>query len=136
MRASQSGLLWHMPVNIAGIHPCFSSLSRYVLVSLLIHRLPEKLQPKVRVHFGSSIERVYKLESFGTPRDGLQLSPSNEPSVEEHMFWYRHCQQLEADSNTVSPKPPDVLFECDEATGRHPMEGACHGEVGRTHIVH
>lgn len=108
-RASQPGLLWIVPVNIAGIHFCFSKLAGCMLVSLLIYRLPEKLRPRVRIHYGSSIECQYKIESFGIPRGALQLTATNEPTTTNHIRWYRHRQKAETRA-TPDPEPQDVLF--------------------------
>jgi hypothetical protein len=119
-RASpQPGLLWNMPVNVAGIHFCFSYLTSYILVSLLVYRLPVKLRPKVRVHYGSPMECLYKLESFGIPREALQMSATNEPTIDSHTIWYKHRQQLESQGSAtaespsisiISPGPQDILF--------------------------
>jgi hypothetical protein len=118
-RASQPGLLWNLPVNVAGIHFCFSKLTSYILVSLLVYGLPVKFRPKVRVHYGSSMECVYKLESFGITREALQVSAINEPTIDRHTIWYRDRQRLElkgsatAESPTssiISPGPQDILF--------------------------
>jgi hypothetical protein len=78
-----------------------------------------KFRPKVRVHYGSPMECVYKLESFGIPREALQMSATNEPTIDSHTIWYRHRQHLELQrsatagspaSSIINPGPQDILF--------------------------
>lgn len=121
--ASNSGLLWDLPIFYAGLHGCFSELSSYLLVSVAVLRLPFSLRPRLRVHYGSCTDCIYKLSSFGIPREAL-LTDSDEPRLVEHLEWYRQKQELElatlaksetemqslTSPGTIIPQRTDVLF--------------------------
>mmetsp|Transcript_33426 Transcript_33426/g.80930 ORF Transcript_33426/g.80930 Transcript_33426/m.80930 type:complete len:368 (+) Transcript_33426:264-1367(+) len=120
--ASNSGLLWDLPIIYAGIHCCFNELSSFLLISVAILRLPFTLRPRTRVHYGSCTECLYKLSSFGIPKEAI-LPDSHESSLSDHIEWYRQRQKLElthakrSDSDSESlastgivPRQVDVLF--------------------------
>ncbi|CAJ1954889.1 unnamed protein product [Cylindrotheca closterium] len=121
--ASNSGLLWDLPVFYAGLHCCFNSLAAYILISVAVLRLPFAMRPRMRVHYGSCTDCLYKLSSFGIPKEAI-LNDSNEPDLMDHLQWYRHRQELEltyvsdsdtdmqslASTHTIIPRPGDVLF--------------------------
>ncbi|KAL3937387.1 MAG: hypothetical protein SGBAC_007498 [Bacillariaceae sp.] len=121
--SAQSGLLWDLPIFYAGIHCCFTELSTFLLISVAILRLPFNLRPRVRVHYGSCEDCLYKLSSFGIPKDAI-VTGSNEPVRNEHLEWYRKRQEMElmyvTDSDTetqslasvgaIIPRSVDVLF--------------------------
>jgi hypothetical protein len=125
IHSSNPGVLWKVPLHFAGLHLCLSDLAEFLLLKVAIYRLPLNLRPRVRVHYGSSIECQYKLSSFGIPREALQMPATNEPTtVDVHFAWYRHRQQLELPSHsagvvefsrstpstTIVPGTKDVLF--------------------------
>eukprot|EP00980_Cylindrotheca_fusiformis_P023616 scaffold10675_cov89-Cylindrotheca_fusiformis.AAC.3 len=115
-----SGKLMHLPFRLAGFHACVSSWKTYCLGSMAIYRMPSSAVPKFRIHCGSDMECLYKLASFGIPRDALPLSADlcqldNGP----HLEWYLHRQLLERNRSTavldlghpmIVPGPNDVLF--------------------------
>ncbi|CAJ1954892.1 unnamed protein product [Cylindrotheca closterium] len=121
--ASNSGLLWDLPVFFAGLHCCFNEMSTFLFVSVAVLRLPFALRPRMRVHYGSCTDCLYKLASFGIPKEAI-LNDSNEPNLMDHLQWYRHRQELEltsvsdsdtdmqslASTGTIIPRPLDVLF--------------------------
>jgi hypothetical protein len=121
IHSSNTGVLWKVPLYCAGFHLCLSDLAASLLSNVAIYQLPLKLRPRVRVHYGSSIECQYKLTSFGISREALQMSATNEPTIDFHFAWYRHRQQLElpshsaavvesSTSTTIVPGTKDVLF--------------------------
>jgi hypothetical protein len=121
IQSSNLGVLWKVPLHCAGLHLCLSDLATSLLFSVAIYRLPLKLMPRVRAHYGSSIECQYKLTSFGIPIEALQMSATNEPTTDVHFAWYRRRQQLElpshtaaviesSTSTTIVPGAKDVLF--------------------------
>ncbi|CAJ1954890.1 unnamed protein product [Cylindrotheca closterium] len=121
--ASNSGLLWDLPIFLAGIHCCFSELSTFLFISVAVLRLPSTRRPRMRIHYGSATDCLYKLASFGIPKEAI-LNDSNEPDLMDHLQWYRHRQELEltyvsdsdtdmqslASTHTIIPRPGDVLF--------------------------
>ncbi|CAJ1954891.1 unnamed protein product [Cylindrotheca closterium] len=122
-RESNSGLLWDLPVFLAGIHCCFNNLAAYLLISVAVLRLPFALRPRMRVHYGTCTECLDKLASFGITKEAI-LNDSNEPNLIGHMQWCRHRQELEltyvsesdaesvslASTGSIIPRPLDVLF--------------------------
>ncbi|CAJ1959487.1 unnamed protein product [Cylindrotheca closterium] len=124
-RESNSGLLWDLPFRLVGVHCCFNSLAAYLFISVAILRLPFAIRPRMRVHYGSCADCLYKLASFGIPKEAV-LNESDEPNMIAHMQWYRRRQELEltyvSDSDTdmqllasraggaIVPRPMDVLF--------------------------
>ncbi|KAL3937388.1 MAG: hypothetical protein SGBAC_007499 [Bacillariaceae sp.] len=121
--ASNSGVLWDLPVYFAGVHCCFDHLSSFLLVSVAVLRLPLALRPRVRVHYGSCTDCLYKLSSFGIPKEAV-MTDLNEPVRNDHFEWYRMRQEMElmyvTDSDTetqslasvgaIIPRSVDVLF--------------------------
>jgi len=120
---SNSGLLWNLPIFYAGIHCCFDELSTYLLHRVVILRLPFTLRPRTRVYYGSCTECLYKLSSFGIPKEAI-LPDSHEPSLSHHLEWYRQRQKMEltyatdaeieslssTGTGTIVIRPVDVLF--------------------------
>ena len=123
--SSNSGILWDLPIYLSGLHCCFDDLSYYILISVAILRLPFKLRPRMRVHYGSCSDCLTKLSSFGIPREALLLTNVDEPIVDDHLQWYRQQEEREmtyvtdSDAETLSvastiggivPRAADVLF--------------------------
>jgi len=118
------GAIYDLPVFFAGMHCCLSELSAYILISVAILRLPVNLRPRMRIHYASLTECLYKLSSFGISREAI-LTDTNEPRLDHHSAWYRQRQNMElsyvteSDADTLSvasrvagivPIPEDVLF--------------------------
>lgn len=115
---SNTGSLWKLPLRWASFHGCVSDWQTYCLASVAIYCTPVNLRPKARAHCGSDLECLYKLASFGIPKEALPLSVNFKIDTQVHMEWYRERQRkeqgrsrIETDENSVLvPGPKDVLF--------------------------
>ena len=122
--SANTGIAWELPIFFAGIHCCINSMPFYLLVSIAIFRLPLNLRPRIRVHYGSCSECLYKLSSFGIAREAV-LTDRNEPTLDHHLAWCHKRQELELKHMTehgvdgqsvtskganITPRPADVLF--------------------------
>eukprot|EP00980_Cylindrotheca_fusiformis_P025193 scaffold13259_cov54-Cylindrotheca_fusiformis.AAC.1 len=109
-----------LPLRVSGFHTCVSDWKTYYLLSVIIQRLPSSILPKFRVHCGSDMECLYKLGSFGIPRDALPLSADEfQLDCRHHLEWYQQRQQLERNESLaitdevhqgIVPGPNDVLY--------------------------
>ena len=120
---TNSGVLWDLPIFFSSAHACFNEISAYMLMSVVVFRLPTKLRPRTRVHYGSCTDCLYKLSTFGIPKEAI-LTETDEPRLIDHLEWYRHRQEIEipcvSDSETDSaslpwmekivPRSADVVF--------------------------
>eukprot|EP00980_Cylindrotheca_fusiformis_P014697 scaffold4002_cov85-Cylindrotheca_fusiformis.AAC.3 len=116
-----SGRLLDLPVRLAGFHACDGDWRTYYIGSVAIRRIPPSAVPKFRIHCGSDMECLYKLASFGIPRDSLPLSADRfQLDNRHHWAWYQQRQQLERNQpstvlsssvhQAVVPGQNDVLF--------------------------
>eukprot|EP00980_Cylindrotheca_fusiformis_P014696 scaffold4002_cov85-Cylindrotheca_fusiformis.AAC.2 len=115
-----SGNLMKLPLRWAGVHICIGDWKAYYIGSVAIYCLPHSVLSKFRIHHGSDMECLYKLGSFGIPRDAVPLSAGGfQLENRHHLEWYRHRKELERSQSSsvldavhrvVVPGPNDVLF--------------------------
>eukprot|EP00980_Cylindrotheca_fusiformis_P014695 scaffold4002_cov85-Cylindrotheca_fusiformis.AAC.1 len=115
-----SGNLMKLPLRWAGVHICIGNWKAYCIGSVAIYCLPHSVLPKFRIHHGSDMECLYKLGSFGIPRDAVPLSAGGfQLDNRHHLEWCRHRKELERSQSSsvldavhsvIVPGPNDVLF--------------------------
>jgi hypothetical protein len=94
--AALASMAFVLPLHIAGVHICCNNYGRYSLLSAAIYLFPLEHRARLRVHFGSAVECLYSLASFGIPRQVLPFSPSFEPTIQDHLKW---CDAMEMESD-------------------------------------
>ncbi|CAJ1932709.1 unnamed protein product [Cylindrotheca closterium] len=104
-----------MPFPTSGFHLCFSEKAETLVGKAVFALLPPSLKAKVKFHFGSHMECLYQMSTFGIPEHALPLSiTKNEVNLQHHMAWYNNCFQRETESvisgwGSIVPNENDVL---------------------------
>jgi hypothetical protein len=122
--AQQANLFHSIPVHISGIQFCCDDYAQYILMRTVMKIWSGEVLVKFRTHYGTHMECLYALRSFGIPDGSIPISSTDaEPLLANHMAWYNRRKVLdkERDKETVSkancipfpgitPRPHDILF--------------------------
>mmetsp|Transcript_22570 Transcript_22570/g.62952 ORF Transcript_22570/g.62952 Transcript_22570/m.62952 type:complete len:186 (-) Transcript_22570:4-561(-) len=66
------------------------------LANVMLVALPKEMRLRTKIHFGSHIECLYELRSYGIPTKLLQLDLDGNPDQDKMMAYLQRTQDVEA----------------------------------------
>jgi len=107
-----------VPQHNAAIHICLDDPNQYVLIKAGLAVVNAKFRARVRVHYGSHLECMYLLSTYGIWTQTLPLTATYEVDMHRHLKWIESCFNSSDDRSTLSrtsplgfePNADDVLF--------------------------
>jgi len=117
---SQGGwLICAMPTKTCSLHHCFSDPKVRSIINFSMRFFSNDTRAKCKVHFGTGLECVYALMTYGIPPDILPVNTADgiEIKRKNHVKWLRMRKEQEASSHIedvhtriVVPANIDILF--------------------------
>ena len=82
-----------IPRKKAAVHLCVDDLYQYALVNVIVKLMKGNVRARFRVHFGSQIECLYQLATFGIPPSLLPIDGRGSLDLTEHRKWIQACAE-------------------------------------------
>jgi hypothetical protein len=95
------------------MHQCFDDPKVRTVINFLLRFFSEQDRARVKLHFGSHVEVVYSLMTYGMPTDLLPINLNGELKRKNHLEFLKIRQWLEEHpeaSRIVVPSQMDILF--------------------------
>eukprot|EP00934_Nitzschia_sp_Nitz4_P002635 Nitzschia sp. Nitz4//scaffold95_size97785//45877//47543//NITZ4_004667-RA/size97785-augustus-gene-0.107-mRNA-1//-1//CDS//3329560472//2625//frame0 len=106
-----------LPICFASLHLCCNAWSQYIKASIAIIPLSKENRVRYRFHYGSHVECLYQLVTFGIAQDSLPVNGKGEYSTDSHLRWLAQRREMElklkADGDGTMPAP---FADVDSAT--------------------
>lgn len=114
-----------LPLRFTAVHYCFDDERVRLLFSVAMFVFNKNARIRCRVHFGTDMECIYTLMTFGIPSDKLPVGTSGEKTFdahEEYIRKMRNAHKLEEDGvrRIVLPGKFDVLLGRGKPLQKHP----------------
>lgn len=106
-----SSLRGSLPINFRALHLCVNEVSTYVKACAAICTLSTRNRVRYRLHFGSHVECLYELVTFGIPRNAIPVSSSGEVSTHEHLEWVQRRIDMEMEAAAGADKKCHAIAE-------------------------
>jgi len=98
-----------LPINFGSLHLCVNEISTYVISCAAIRTLSTRHRVRYRLHFGSYMECLYDLVSFGIPRNAIPVDSNGRLHNDEHLIWIERRLELENDTRLRSHRAYSIL---------------------------
>ena len=134
-------LLNILPLRIASLHYCYSDPIIHALIALGTTALGARTRTRVRPHYGTHMEIMYELMTYGILPNVLPLEPSNDRGCDDFVLSLKNHQSFlarmrkeeeqEAELNRLSTSlanghtfdhPSSLLDPASSFNGAHPVE--------------
>jgi hypothetical protein len=103
-----------IPLRFTAVHYCFDDEKIRMLFSVAMFVFNKNARIRCRLHFGTDMECIYTLMTFGIPSDTLPVGTSGEKKTEAHEEYIRRLRNAhELEDNVVRiilPGKYDVLL--------------------------
>eukprot|EP00980_Cylindrotheca_fusiformis_P019635 scaffold6821_cov127-Cylindrotheca_fusiformis.AAC.9 len=98
------------PYHWAALHFCCDDYRQYTLLRTLFTVFPTEFAARARVHFGTHLECLYALRSYGIPEGSLPLSPTNAKLIlDHHTLWYQKQR-----TRDIARSRNEPIIKCNE----------------------
>ncbi|CAJ1937614.1 unnamed protein product [Cylindrotheca closterium] len=92
-----------LPIHISALHLCLHSSPGSLalhnrLLKFLLKALPQSTRTRARLHYGSDLERQYKLQGYGIPLDTFPVDSGGNIRVEIQNAW---CKGYMDEGSTI-----------------------------------
>ena len=87
-------VLASMPVRLNALHVCFDDPRIRTLFTLLTSVIEGKLLCRLQSHFGTDLECMYSMLSFGIPPGTLPIDGDGSVITRDHEEWMRQAEAL------------------------------------------
>jgi len=107
-----------LPMRVVSIHYCYDDIRFRVMMTLAMLMMGATRRVRLRAHFGTFQDVVYKLSTFGIPCATLPIAQDGEPRFKNHRRWLKdrsHQEMLQIEGMLpqliiVVPSRCDVLL--------------------------
>mmetsp|Transcript_10934 Transcript_10934/g.31344 ORF Transcript_10934/g.31344 Transcript_10934/m.31344 type:complete len:811 (+) Transcript_10934:50-2482(+) len=93
-----------LPYRLVALHYCYDNANLRLLLSLTL--FDKHTRTRFRHHFGTDMECIYKLMTFGISNEILPVSADGTVNLDNHRSWCAHRQDF--DSRVVESRPSDA----------------------------
>ena len=104
-------VLASMPVRLNALHVCFDDPRIRTLFSLLTSVIEGKLLCRLQSHFGTDLECMYSMLSFGIPPGTLPIAGDGSVITRDHEEWLRNAKALCPPFGNVANRSLDFTGE-------------------------
>jgi hypothetical protein len=103
-----------IPLRFTAVHYCFDDEKLKMLFALAMFVFNKNARIRTRLHFGTDMECIYNLMTFGIPSDILPISSTGEKRIEAHEEYIRrlwHADEIKDNiDRIILPGKFDVLL--------------------------
>lgn len=116
MRTVSAGpwCLRSLPFRACAIHQCFRDPAYRSILQFSLRFFPAKDRARIKIHFGSNVECVYSLMTYGISPEPMPVTSDGELKRKNHTDWIKIRRQQEeqykGSPRIVVPSQKDVLF--------------------------
>jgi len=103
-----------LPIIYAGLHFCYDDPKMFYFASLCLNMMKTNDKIRYRPHFGSHLECLYEMTSYGIPLNALPISTSGELRTDAHRRWIVQRKELEA--SRINASSPMALVDFSTAS--------------------
>jgi hypothetical protein len=100
-----------MPVRLNALHVCFDDPRIRALFKLLTSVIEGKLLCRLQSHFGTDMECMYSMMSFGIPPGTLPIHGNGSLDTRDHEEWLRNAESLCGQQGNHASRGLDILEE-------------------------
>jgi hypothetical protein len=123
-----------MPFRLMGIHYCYDDEKVKMLFSLAMYVFNKNARIRCRIHFGTDMECIYALMTFGIPSEILPISPCGDKRLDSHQEYIRkirqaQCMNITVGQHIVLPGKFDVLLGRGKPLQKH------HGNLNYHYVI-
>lgn len=137
-----------VPMKMCSCHYCISDSGFRYIINIAMHFFSEDARARVKVHFGTHMECIYSLMTFGCPVHSLPIGMDGQLKRKSHLEFIRVRYQQESRPGLpriVVPTHNDVLFgrgknsdsscPCCSILGAHSIRHKNVGKPFRQHVA-
>ena len=104
-----------IPLRFTGVHYCYDDEKIRMLFGVAMYVFNKNARVRCRLHFGTHMECIYTLMTFGINAADLPVSPTGEKRLDNHNEYLRKIRQYESVRNDgiqriIVPGTLDVLL--------------------------
>lgn len=104
-----------LPFRMVAVHQCFNNPAVRLIIRFSLRFLDEKDRARTKLHYGTHVECIYALMTYGIPTDALPVTVDGDLKRKNHLDWIkvRKFQERNLPPNTtriIVPSLSDIKF--------------------------
>lgn len=106
-------LMMSLPGRLCALHHCFNHSSFRFIINITLHFFPANVRARAKMHYGTHMECIYHLMTFGIPTDFLPVTMDGELKRKNHLEYIKIRKRHEENillPRILLPTQRDVLF--------------------------